>query len=715
MKPSPAPPAPGGRNFHPRYRPDIDGMRALAVLAVVTYHAFPYILLGGFAGVDVFFVISGFLISRIIFQSLQDGDFSFSEFYAHRVRRIFPALILVLAACFAFGWFALLPDEYRQLGKHIASGAGFVSNFTLYFESGYFDTDSEWKPLLHLWSLSVEEQFYALYPLLIWAAWRVRLNVLAVVAALGLLSVALNLHEVGANASLAFFLPHTRYWELFVGALLAWHSHYGPDDALSWLKRMVYHPALTPQPPPAARQEAALNNALSATGLALVIFSFLALDRSTPYPGGWALLPVVGAALIIFAGGSAWLNARLLAWRPLVFIGLISYPLYLWHWPLLAFARILNEPPAWTLPLAFVLAWLTYRLVERPIRFSPPGWAKTLALCAAMAGIGGIGGYAWHKDGLPLRPPIQALAAYHPDNFEWESRGLIRDEDCHKRFPFSRDRICKIAKETPPTVVLLGDSHANALYPGLAEATATDADVNVLNLGAPGTIPFAGLESGPRTSTPQALRENALLIEQALAYAETAPTVRTVILASRGPLYISGRFPLTPDESPPDFILRLPGQPGISDNREIWRAALRSTLARLLKSGKQVVIVLDVAELGFNPKTLCVEHRPLRFSAAARRSPCAVSRSKFEERSRDYRELTTSVLKEFPTVKVFDASAPFCDAQWCRAMLNDTVMYRDGDHLSLHGSRLAAKTLAQLLKTGLPEPGMQNHSGRAPP
>lgn len=151
---------------HPKYRPDIDGLRAIAILSVVVFHAFPSWIKGGFIGVDVFFVISGFLISTIIFENLDKGTFSLTEFYARRIKRIFPALILVLVACFAFGWFALLADEYQQLGKHIAGGAAFISNFVLWDESGYFDNAADTKPLLHLWSLGVEEQFYIIWPLL---------------------------------------------------------------------------------------------------------------------------------------------------------------------------------------------------------------------------------------------------------------------------------------------------------------------------------------------------------------------------------------------------------------------------------------------------------------------------------------------------------------------------------------------------------------------
>jgi peptidoglycan/LPS O-acetylase OafA/YrhL len=180
---------------HPKYRPDIDGLRALAVLSVVLFHAFPEVLKGGFIGVDVFFVISGFLISTIIFTSLERGSFSFREFYARRIRRIFPALVLVLASSYVFGWFTLLADEYRQLGKHIAGGAGFISNLMLWTEAGYFDTSAETKPLLHLWSLGIEEQFYFVWPLLLCFAWKRKFNLFTIAIGVAVLSFALNLER----------------------------------------------------------------------------------------------------------------------------------------------------------------------------------------------------------------------------------------------------------------------------------------------------------------------------------------------------------------------------------------------------------------------------------------------------------------------------------------------------------------------------------------
>jgi peptidoglycan/LPS O-acetylase OafA/YrhL len=211
---------------HPKYRADIDGLRALAVLSVVSFHAFPNMLKGGFIGVDIFFVISGFLISTIIFENLERDSFSFVEFYSRRIKRIFPALLLVLIACYTFGWFVLLADEYKQLGKHIAGGAGFVSNFLFWKESGYFDNAADTKPLLHLWSLGIEEQFYIVWPLLLWFAWKQRLNLLTITLTVLIISFALNINKVHSNVVAVFYSPQTRFWELLTGSVLAYITLY---------------------------------------------------------------------------------------------------------------------------------------------------------------------------------------------------------------------------------------------------------------------------------------------------------------------------------------------------------------------------------------------------------------------------------------------------------------------------------------------------------
>lgn len=385
----------------PAYRPDIDGLRAVSILAVVMFHAFPNEVRGGFVGVDVFFVISGFLISAILFRGLVRGDFSFKSFYAHRVNRIFPSLVVVMAASFALGWFTLLPEDFKRLGKHLAAGAGFAQNIVLWKEDGYFDAASESKPLMHLWSLAVEEQFYLLYPLLIWAAWRMRLNVFLVLMLLFLVSFGLNVDTVKADPTKAFFHPQTRFWELLAGALLAYfHVFWRP--VLAAVRRLESSGSAVPF-------GIRFGNVSSAVGLGLIVFAVFGFDEGRSFPGWRALAPVVGAFLVIGAGPDAWVNQKLLSNRAMVFIGLVSYPLYLWHWPIFSYLMIIDHQGfsgmrrVVALVASFTLAWATYRFIEKPVRFGKGGGSKTVWLVLLVMLIAGAGCYVFVRNGFPSR------------------------------------------------------------------------------------------------------------------------------------------------------------------------------------------------------------------------------------------------------------------------------------------------------------------------
>lgn len=457
-----------------KYRADIDGLRAIAVLAVVAFHAFPGSVRGGFVGVDIFFVISGFLISGIIFSALDRGRFSFSDFYARRIRRIFPALVVVLASVYAAGWFLLFADRFAELGKHIAGGAGFVANYVLLRESGYFDAASDTKPFLHLWSLGVEEQFYLIWPLVAWLAWRRRLDLLAVTLAVLVGSLSLNLERIRRDVIGTFYLPQTRFWELMAGAVLAHISALEPrwgglSAGRRWYLNMSSHPEW--------------RNVLSVAGAILIVGSVFGLDRARDFPGRWALLPVSGATFLIASGPEAWINRRVLALPAIVGIGLISYPLYLWHWPALTFLRLWHgdTPPAGARALAIaisiVLAWLTYTVVERPIRFGPPRRWIVLALCVALAGIGAAGYATYRADGIWSRAVNRSdkapFAGYYdamrkkglagPYRLECDFMQLVTDG--------VKDQIAPgcTAPGRDHTWFLWGDSHAQALSPGLTQ------------------------------------------------------------------------------------------------------------------------------------------------------------------------------------------------------------------------------------------------------
>jgi peptidoglycan/LPS O-acetylase OafA/YrhL len=467
---------------HLSYRPDIDGLRAVAVLAVVGFHAFAPVIPGGFVGVDVFFVISGFLITRLILANLDRGTFSFLNFYGRRALRIFPSLIVVLAACYAFGFISLLPNEFKQLGDHIAGAAIFVSNFVLMNEVGYFDNAAETKPLLHLWSLAIEEQFYILWPLLLWLSLSVRRNLGIVFLVLGLASFLTNVSMVTTNAATAFFSPISRFWELLIGCWLAYMALRNPPHIIeaelrieAWLRACIPNHIS-----PGGR--ALLDEVKSAIGILMIATAVFAFDKNMAFPGWWALLPCCGTFLLVWAGPNTWLNRGILSNRLLVGIGLISYPLYLWHWPLLSFARITeSSPPSVALRIglviaSFLLAWLTYRAVEFPLRFGARKGLKAFMLCICMIGIGGLGLDAHNRDGRPNRFPemIHGLTS-----FNYDYRTAFREGTCFMQ-EFRLDESGKLPPlfenciETPPlpnysTILLWGDSMAAHLYRGLKE------------------------------------------------------------------------------------------------------------------------------------------------------------------------------------------------------------------------------------------------------
>ena len=475
---------------HPKYRTDIDGLRAVAVLSVLGFHAFPGWMHGGFIGVDIFFVISGFLISTIIFNSLANSSFGFVDFYSRRVRRIFPALATVLLSTLVAGWFVLYPDEYRQLGKHVIGGAGFISNFVLWRESGYFDSAAELKPLLHLWSLGIEEQFYIVFPLLVWLGWKYRLNLLTQVVLIAALSFALNLQYVHKDAVWTFYQPQTRFWELMIGSLLALlmidtsgRAHKAEQVLDSVLAKLIYRDAtLVPA-------GSALRNFKAALGTFFVVVALVRITRDSTFPGTWALAPTLGAALLIWAGPQALINRKLLSNPLAVWVGKISYPLYLWHWVILVFLRILaSQTPSVGvrcagLALAVALSWLTYQIVERPLRFGPRPIRKTLGLAIAMAAIACLAYANYYAGGFktwPFQKTLQSSARLIKQ-LELAKQQALSDvsvtaNTCfelppNKAFDFFIDHGClpsvQGSASKKPKVLLIGDSHSASLSLGL--------------------------------------------------------------------------------------------------------------------------------------------------------------------------------------------------------------------------------------------------------
>jgi peptidoglycan/LPS O-acetylase OafA/YrhL len=451
------------------YRADIDGLRGIAVIAVMLFHTWPSFLRGGFIGVDVFFVISGYLISGIIFSALDSpSGFSFTNFYFRRARRLFPALLVVLTFSICLGWFVLLPKQYSQLGSDIAAASAFIANFSFFRGAGYFAAGAETKPLLHLWSLGVEEQFYILWPSLLILISKFHRFTAIVIALLAIASFISNIESSFTNQSAAFFLPQNRFWELLVGALIALSMRGGRN---------------LPSPK--------LADTASAVAIILFAVAIFKISQNRIFPGWWALLPVASSALFILAGPNAIFNRWILSFPRIVWIGLISYPLYLWHWILLSFVRIVYiGPPNFfarlgCVALAIVLAWATFQYVERPIRFkmSKSLWAVPLFAALAVIGAAGIllnanGGfssrtiYGWGEQ----RQFVQFYRDIIENLTEWRYECNFFDWRNNKSKNYISPSCTAIGKR--PIVFLWGDSHAQALSPGIREALGNNASFN---------------------------------------------------------------------------------------------------------------------------------------------------------------------------------------------------------------------------------------------
>ena len=453
-----------------RYRSDVDGLRAIAVMLVVNFHGFPLAMPGGFIGVDIFFVISGFLITGIIARELDAQHFSLVGFYNRRIRRIFPALIVVLCAVLVLGWLWMLPAPYAALSRDVAASAAFSANIALLLQSGYFDIESARKPLLHLWSLGIEEQFYLFWPLILMLAARLRWSLLAVAAAIALASFVLNVALIGSDPVATFYLPFTRAWELLAGAVLA----------CAWDR---------------FDQSEAASNRRAVAGVVTIAVAAAVLNVHRAFPGWWALLPVAGGALLLSTPAS-WINRVCLGWPPLVWIGLISYPLYLWHWPLLVmFAIIKFEPLTLVdteliLLLSVLLAWGTYWFIEKPFRFGRPVPFKVASLAGAMAvvAIAGVVVVAGRGFDFRLPPEIRAMADVPEQTAQWRIHQCLLDLGHETSFADE----C-VDRDRRPLLLLWGDSTAGALMPGLRKAQA-NRDFGIAQLTASSCIPALNVD-----------------------------------------------------------------------------------------------------------------------------------------------------------------------------------------------------------------------------
>jgi peptidoglycan/LPS O-acetylase OafA/YrhL len=647
-----------GKAGHADYRADIDGLRALAVLAVVLFHFEPTRLQGGFVGVDVFFVISGYLISSQLASELRQGTFSYVGFYKRRIRRIFPALILVMAAVLMAGWLLLLPQEYAQLGKHIVAGSLFVSNIVLWTEAGYFDITSSGKPLLHLWSLGVEEQFYIVWPVvlaLLWRAGRLQTRWL-VMGCLASLAVCWWLST--SDPSGAFFLPWARFWQPMTGAVVAMLLISGRVRVGS---------------------TGALHHAGSVLGLVLIVGTTLFVDEQSAYPWMRAALPTLGAALIIAAGPGALLNRQVLSRRVFVLIGLISYPLYLWHWPLLSFLDIV-APPGPTraykllaVLLSFLLATATYLFVEKPIRTPPVArvrWLIVGSMVCLMAGASVV-----LTDGfLEARGPWGVRADVASPATEDMQTGtcVTRHEKLFQPGLLPRRDFCVDNGEAATDVLVIGDSHANRLFAGLLAQGNTK---RIMNLGRGTCVPLLGYE-GQWSQSSESLDCRATT-QSLLEFAGNSGAQKVVIHG---------------------FFIRAFGGGMVMTGSGDLHEQARRTLLALSASGVDTILVLDVPWLPFEPAS-CVARPALKHLV---RSPCSFPRAAWHAQSADTNAALVRASVGLERVRVFDPANVLCDATDCHAAAGGELLYMDSHHLSPKGASLVGKALLSELSRAFP-------------
>ena len=650
------------------YRADVDGLRAVAVGSVLLYHVglfYPRLsaFSGGYVGVDVFFVISGFLITGIIARQLDSGTFSLPRFFEARARRIVPALLATIAAAAVAAWYLFMPVPMESFGESALAAALFVSNILFWTESGYFDADPVSKPLLHTWSLSVEWQFYVFLPLFMLTLARAFRSLTAGLVVLALASFAASVWFVGRDPSGAFYGSPFRVWEFLCGSAVA----------LGWF-------------PTTERRWLSAGTCLA--GLGLIGWSVSTYTKETAFPGLFALAPVVGAAMVIQGGGIANAASGLLGSLPLRFIGWISYSLYLVHWPLLVFTRrfLMREPTGSEIVAAiaviFAMAIVSWWFVERPFRDRAMWRPVKAAIAAACVGIPLLAfGAAAAMSGLPERLP-QTVLAYAAGAAD----GNPRRKNCSNLPPdqILSGRLCVLGSGPPaqPTFLLWGDSHADALMPAF-EKLADDYGFQgrIVTYGA--CPPLLGVSVAGRTEEAHPCRRTN---DGALAYIKQE-RIRNVVLVSAWNAHIN-RLPLVDDESQEAAGGKEPSHVW----SEVWARGLDRTFKALSELGVNTWVVAQVPEPHFLvPDALAnaalVGGDPEALTVPIDKAGLVTSTSAFDMLARKY------------TFRRIEMTEPFCAAAGCVIGAEGQSLFVDGEHLSEFGARWVSPALTPIFES----------------
>nr|WP_255529315.1 acyltransferase family protein [Luteimonas sp. MC1572] len=622
-----------------KYRPDIDGLRAVAVMAVVLHHLSSRFVPGGYVGVDVFFVISGYLITKIISREMVDGTFTFARFYERRIRRIFPALFAVLVAVLIAGYFILLPSDYLATFRGALGTVLFSANIVFWRDlmEGYFAADAKLNPLLHMWSLGVEEQFYLIFPLLLLLCFKyLKGRVLPVLLLASVASLLAAQFLLSDKSVAVFFLLPFRAWELMAGAILAVVAV--PQLRARWLME-----------------------ALTFAGLMAILVPVFAYDADTAFPAMAAVPPVLGAAILIYVGacGSTWVG-RLLQLRPVVYLGLISYSLYLWHWPLIVFTRFGTslEPLTPWIPALLVASLLvasaSYHFIEQPFRRMGRGSSRRLVIgvgAAATVVIAAVSLTGVVNRGAESRfsPSVVAIDRVRTAPIPFKA--------CGSRIGGHPVDLCVIGKTSKqPDLLLWGDSHMLAWLPAFDEALRRSgrAALVAANSTCPPLLEVANAVN------PACIGQNL----EVLAALKAQTEVRTVVMAGFWSEYFS--------ESVPRLSLNGEGR-----NEEVAPLALSNTLMTMKSLGKQVLVLGPVPTYAKNMAIALAQNHMM-----GRDSMKELSLRQVQAANGNFYRTVESEIS--PHVKFVDVAAWFCRPD-CVIYRDGISVYRDSNHLSEGG------------------------------
>jgi len=625
------------------FRADINGLRAYAVMLVVLYHVGINVFSGGFLGVDVFFVISGYLMTGIILQGIKDQQFSLLSFYAARCRRIIPPLAVMCAALLMIGYFLIPPQEYQGLARHVVASLAFISNIIYFKHAGYFDAGAIYRWLLHTWSLSVEWQFYLLLPLvMMFTARFLRRQFAWVLASGALLSFALALVMANMNASASYFLLPTRAWEMLVGGLL----FLAPKTALSG-QRWV-----------------------ASVGAAGLIFSAMWITADDAWPGVMTLIPVALTALMIHAGAS---HSRLFNHRFAQALGKWSYSIYLWHWPLWVFWHLAGWPVNGITQLVLIglsvfAGWASFTLVEGK---SGKWRSRTFVTLGSSAVVLCLGVVVAMKAGLPARAPqnVAAINEYAEQRFSAANGCFSLDGKVSPQ--------CVFGSASRVNLVVIGDSHANAMLSSVVASAnqQSDAVVFIAQSSCP-TIPDINRRTRP---------DCGVFVKNALtAISEKYPNA-SVLIINRFSLYLHGETG------------SVKGQPEYTfANHDSSLAAFHQhfgAAVKALATQHKVFIMTPVPEFDYD-----VIYRMSREAMRGNALPIELPRAEYDARNQDALAMLNSIVAQTPNVTLLDAAQALCDSRFCYGARDNLPLYRDSNHLSEHGNKALSEVFSGMWK-----------------